>query len=392
MNIETSLRIAALPGGESRALAETWPVGAVLPVRLLEQRGTLLDLLLDGQRASAQLPPGSGALPESFRVRVLAAGSQPLLELLDAEAGDALRMEALRTLLPRQQSQTLLLADLQWLDAHPNESARLLPAEVRDALAALRATAPDSTQLGDSERLAGALRRSGGGYEQQLLQLAQDLSITPGTPPLGGDWKAALLRVLQVLARQGRPLPARAETGLSPPPLARQPLHAEPRLAASDPGANRGENDADVLLGRMQAHVQGALARIEIATLEGGTQPLLWLIELPLRARDGYDLLQLRIAQEGHGDETPNTLWRLAFAVDPPRHGAIEGEIVLRSRRVQVQLRVARAATQRLLEAGLPRLAAALTTSGLLPERLQCSLGLREPARLGSTGLLDATA
>lgn len=407
MNIESTLRIGALAPGEIRALNEAWQVGAILPVRVIGGNERQVTLMIDGNRVEAN-HNGSQPLPETFQARVTSTGAQPVLEVLPPPtanaAPDAAHVDALRNLMPQQLSQTALLADLARLDpALSNDAVALrtqLPADVRNALTQLLAALPRAIDLTRPLTLLRALQSSGTQLEHHLQRLVQvGANDSQAAEILQGDWKAALLQLLAALSRHARPQAPLPDAASSPPPLARQALAAQPRLTqpAVPPSSNPAA-DAASLLGRMHTHVQGALARIEIAALEtqSGTPMPLWLIELPMRSADGYDMVQMRICRDA-GDAPagtdPQTLpWRLSFALDLPRLGPVEGDVAVRAQRVQVQLRADRASTQRELDSTLPQLAATLTAAGLVPERLSCTLGLRERGRLGSGGLLNATA
>ena len=406
MNIESTLRIGALAPGEIRALSEAWQVGAILPVRVIGTSAGQVSLLVDGNHVDAS-HDGSQPLPETFLARVVTSGAQIMLDVLPPSAAaisEASRVDALRNLMPQQLSQSALLADLARLDPALSSAAvalrAQLPADVRDSLGKLLAVLPSASDLAQAASLQHAVQSSGTLLEHHLMRLVQaDAGDTQASELLQSDWKAGLLRLLAALSRHTRPQPPLQDATSSPPPMARQALEAQPRLVQPTPlPGSDAASDAAALLGRMHAHVQGALARIEIAALETqtGTPTPLYLIELPMRSADGYDMVQMRIARDHAGavaGADPQTLpWRLSFALDLPRLGAVEGDVAVRARRVQVQLRAARAMTQRELDAALPQLAAALHAAGLVPERLSCTLGLRERGRLGSGGLLNATA
>lgn len=406
LNIESTLRIGALAPGEIRALSEAWQVGAILPVRVIGGNERQVSLMIDGSRVEAN-HQGNQPLPDAFQARVASNGAQTVLEVLtpaSAAMPDGGRVDALRNLMPQQLSQAALLADLARLDPALSNDAvalrTLLPSDVRNALSQLLAALPHATDLRAPQALLRALQFSGTQLEHHLQRLVQvGASESQATEILQGDWKAALLRLLAALNRHTRPQAPLPDAASSPPPLARQALAAQPRLAQSAlPPSNNPAADATALMGRMHTHVQGALARIEIAALETqlGTPVPLWLIELPLRGTDGFDMVQMRIFRDP-GDHPAGTdsqalPWRLSFALDLPSLGVVEGDVAVRAQRVQVQLRAARAAAQRELDAALPQLAATLSAAGLMPEKLSCTLGLRERGRLGSGGLLNATA
>ena len=397
VNLESTLRVGSLAPGELRRLADAWRIGSVLSARLLGSDSGRLRLLIDGTPVEAEMPPG-GAPSTNFQVRVAALTPTPVFEILQPP-GPAMLAAALRALLPQQLTQTALLAALGAIAPRLSEpraaaAAAALPADVRTALTALLAAVPTTRALESGPALQQALRGTGPLLEAVLLQAIQT-DASAATALLQSDWKAGLLRLLGALSHHARPQPPMPGAAQVPPPLARQPLIPQPRLAATLMATANGEVDP-AALGRLHTHVQGALARIEIAALEAHPEAALptWLIELPLRHGDGYDLVQLRVGRDGAAATGPDDAgaWRMGFALDLPALGAIEGEVQLSGLRIAVTLWAERAATQRRLDAVLPALATRLGAEGLRPERLFCHTGLRERPRVGSAGLLNTTA
>ncbi|HEX7113419.1 MAG TPA: flagellar hook-length control protein FliK [Mizugakiibacter sp.] len=388
MNIEPISRFATLSPADVRRLADAWRVGAILAARVVGQGGDgRLLLNVDGREVETETPPDP-RLPQSFRVRVAATQPTVVLDVVEDTAEPALAA-SLRGLLPRQLGLPAMLGDLVALARHPQ--ARDLPPDLRSALAALEAAIPTADDVAGGESLRQVVRHSGLFLEGQLLQ--QVRSGAPA-PPMLGDWKAALARLAATLARHAPPQPAAPRAADAPPPLRQRPLHAQVRL---DPPDDAG-TPVETVLGRMNTHARGALARVEIAQLEAhpDAQAPAWMIELPVRGEHGTDVLQLRIRRDRDAHDpaapAPTPVWNVAFAVDLPALGAVHGEVRVQAKRVGVTLWAEHAATARRLDAGLPALAARLGAEGLVADHLACHHGRPQPVEVARSGLLDATA
>lgn len=386
------IQMAALEwaGAAAGTLAGPWKPGAVVFGKVLEHAlGTRLILQISGLTVEAESPTPQ-RVPQQFQARVIRAGANPLLEVLAPPRGDGAVDAALRTRLPRQGGFQPLLSDLSALAHAPN--VRALPEEVRIALAQLEASIVDRRDVLDPEVLRDALRRGGQGLEPTLLQQAR-----AGTPASGGalgyDLKAVLLRLAASLAKlppAAAPTadPARAARDASPP-LLELPLAPQPRLPQP------GVTEVLALAGGMLHHAEAALARIEIMQLEAQPQalPQAWMVEIPVRDDQGFDLLQVRFDERspGPGSDAPPE-WTLGFILEPPELGAVQGRIRLAGARVHVDLWAARAEAVAVLEeqsAVLPRLLAA---SGLELVQLRVRHGL--PVRETGLGhrLLETSA
>lgn len=396
INLEPTLRVGEIPSSELRKLADVWRIGAVLPARVISSLGERLRLQLGATVVETKIPP-EGLPTQNFQVRITALQPEPVLEIL-ARPTNAPLYAALRSQLPLQLGQNALLADLAVLtsaDASVLWSA--LPGTARSALLELLAAIPTARALGTGEGLRKAIELAGNQFEYRLRENIQQPSER-FSEWLHTDWKANLLKLLESLpaSPSGR-LPDAAPT---PPPLARQPLTPQARL----PNLPLGQTDGDLqaFIGTLRQHVRGALARINIAVLESHplTQnqtptAMAWMIELPLQTQDGYDLLALRIHREPSSNVTfqPNAhAWRLAFAMDLPKLGPVEGEVSLAGDNVDITLWAERNTTQQRLQGMFEGIATNLREVGLKPQRLSCHVGLQKRARIGSSGLLDTTA
>ncbi len=396
INLEPTLRVGEIPPSELRKLADVWRIGAVLPARVVSSFGERLRLQLGAAVVEAKVPP-EGLPTQNFQVRIIALQPEPVLEIL-ARPTNAPLQAALRSQLPLQLGQNALLADLAVLtSADASVLWNTLPSTARSALLELLASIPTTRALSTGEGLRRAIEQAGNQLEYRLRVNVQQPSDRL-SEWLHTDWKANLLKLLESLpASPSGHLPEAAPT---PPPLARQALTPQPRL----PKLPLSQTDADLqaFIGTLRQHVHGALARINIAVLESHPLALTqtptamaWMIELPLQTQGGYDLLALRIHREPSTNVTfqPNAhVWRLAFAMDLPKLGPIEGDVSLVGDNVDVNLWAERNTTQQQLQGMLDSLATNLREVGLKPHRLSCHIGLQKRARIGSSGLLDTTA
>lgn len=440
------IQLAALDWAAAAAgtLAKPWKVGSTVSGKVLEQAlNARLILQINGLTVAAD-PPSGGLVPRQFQARVIAGGPQPVLELLtQSPAKNQPAAAALRARLPQQGGLQPLLADLQALARTPG--ARTLPEPVRAALARLEASIADRHDLLDPAVLRDVLKRGGTQLEHTLLQYANAPQRLPATQ-IDYDLKAGLQRLAQALQRlpqnaatpastsqtpftaaaappvttgfasvlaaqaalqqaalqpttlqQSAPAqtapaqaalttPAEADT---PPPLLQLPLQPQARMPA--PAAL----DVFTLASGMLKHAEAALSRIEIMQLEAHptASPQAWMVEIPVRDDDGFDVLQLRFEQEpvdGQVDATPK--WTLGFTLEPPDLGAIHGRIRLHGVQVNVDLWAQHAGAVQALEEQTSVLAQLLEGSGL--ELVQ--LRVRQGTPLRQTGLahtlLEASA
>ncbi len=396
INLEPTLRVGEIPSSELRKLADVWRIGAVLPARVISSLGERLRLQLGATVVETKIPP-EGLPTQNFQVRITALQPEPVLEIL-ARPTNAPLYAALRSQLPLQLGQNTLLADLAVLtSADASALWGALPSDARNTLLELLASIPTPRILSTGEGLRRAIEHAGNQFEYQLRENVQQQSAG-FSEWLHTDWKANLLKLLESLptSPSGR-LPEATPT---PPPLARQPLTPQARLPNLFPGQT--DEDLQAFIGTLRQHVRGTLARINIAVLESHPlalaqtpTTLAWMIELPLQTQGGYDLLALRIHREPSTNVTfqPSAhAWRLAFAMDLPKLGPVEGEVSLAGDNVDVTLWVERNTTQQRLQGMIDGIASNLREVGLKPQRLHCHVGLQKRVRIGSSGLLDTTA
>lgn len=363
------------------AAADSWRVGTLLSARIMGQTD-IGKLLLDigGMTVEADAP--GGQLPQQFQVRVLTQGAQPQLEIVPGNTDERVAMQGLRERLPLQNGYAPLLGVLAALGRRP--VARMLPAPLRAALATLEAAISKPSDVSSPLGMKEAIAKSGAFLEAHLAEPKHET-------PAADDFKAALLALRRALADipTGRPGTQLARPASdTPPPLVQRALVAQPRA----PELSIGDDDVEAVVGQLRTDTRAALSRVEIAQLESHPQAGVWMIEVPLAAGRGYDVLQIRI-EEGQplpGDtEGP---WTVGFAIDPPSLGAVQGEIQLRVPRVSVRLWAQRPETVAHLENAFVVLRRLLEKSGLILDHFSCMHGLPTPSSAYSAVLLEARA
>ncbi len=373
----TSLAALTWAGAAAGTTAQSWRIGSVLSARPLGINPQGLLVLQVGALAVETEVPGS-TLPAQFQVRVLSLGAQPRLEVLSGLPDEPTFQRALRELLPQQNGYTPLLATVGALAQRP--ALRQLPPSLRAALAMLEHTMPTSADVTSGEGLRQALARSGLFLEHQLARGPANLATL-----VDDDWKAALLRLVNVLDQRPGPPPA-GNRNDTPPPLLQRGLQAQGRVAL--PLLLGG--DVAPLVDRLHSDVKAALARLEVAQLEAGTAAA-WMIELPLQSDDGTDVLQVQM-EYGTDVQDGRAGWTLGFALDLPALGPLQGELQLHEPRLSVRLWAERATTAQALERQFSALRQRLAACGVLLDQLSCQVGMPQPHSRHSAVLLQATA
>lgn len=451
-NFQLLLRLTLAGGQQTLVTAESpqaLPQGSTLNISALSATSLAATLLSSAQQALGDLPPldsldlerlpvgsllqgkvlsstpqgGTPAQPASYRVLLSLLGGPLAGRLLDIDsarplkagsllsaqvqhsrallflplAGRLDRLELtsqLGTQLARQASTEGLLDNLLALKA-----GNQLPEPLRGAVERLLAGLPDVRQLSDAKGLAQALQQSGGFLEARLLQ---------GLPPLPGDFKANLLRLLGQLlpAEQGSATPgllanlannAAANLASSLPAFVRNALGAlnqngSPRLQQADfPLPSRmlqkleDENDLESLLklaaaavARLQTHQLSSLVQSE--PLRGGGQLHTWQMEVPMRTEDSLVPLQVRIQhedrRESNDPEQPReSLWRIDLAFDLDPLGPLQVQATLAPLGLSSQFWAERESTASLMESELGYLRQRLQDAGFTVRELCCNKG-----------------
>lgn len=428
--------------------APAWRVGQVLAATVVSApRQGLSDLrigtlLVRAQTGALQLSPG-----QTLRLEVASLKEQPVLRLLNQMAADPLNA-ALRNALPRQQPLAPLLASLARIAGDARAARQLasgitrgITPEIARAAQDLFSRLPAAATLGQAGGLREALRNSGLFLESKLAHTVGSAALPAGpltparTPDVGADFKANLIRLVQVLRenaatstpaaqRGGGAAPAAAATTPPVPPAALSAAAvaalANARLPASaalhgDPGApprpgQPPQPQSVAAFARLAAleplellrQSEGALARIQLNQLSSltGERPTAgdWLIELPVRRDGDIDLWGLRIGREpdrdgaaAGNDGAPG--WAVTLAFDLPGLGPLQARIAVRGDRVSAQFFSPVLSIPPLVRAHLPLLDTRLRAAGLEVGELDCREG-RLPAAAGAdrTRILDERA
>lgn len=370
----TSVAALTWLGAAAGASSEGWRIGNVLSARPLGVNEQGLLVLQVGALTVEAEAPGT-KLPPQFQVRVLSVGAQPQLEILGtASPLDSSVHQALRERLPQQNGYAPLLATVgalsQW------SVAKQLPPYLRSALALLEHSMSTPLELATPEGLRQAVNRSGLFLEAQLAQAPAGDATTAHD-----DMKGALLRLMAIL--QGQAALGESSDDEVDPPLLYRGVVPQGRLPL--PQELSSTTEATELLPRLYTDVQASLARLEVAQLQAN--PNHWIVEIPVQATDGADVLQLSLKHEPEADQA----WTMGFSLDLPSLGPIVGELQLRGLRLSVRLWAQRRDTVDRLEEQFADLRQRLDATGLFLDQLSCQFGLPQVGNSMSAVFLKAT-
>lgn len=407
----------------------TWRVGQVLAATVISSPSAgqselrIGNLLVKAQTGSLNLTAG-----QTLRLEVTSLKELPVLKLLNLLQQSPVS-QALRNVLPRQQPLTPLFTALARLANTSGSGPPLDPAISRLARELL-ARLPDPASVSRPNSLQQALRDSGQFLESKLAQ-----SVTARPPlakgeTLARDFKANLLRLVQVLRENvANSAPATSRAAASAPATAQtsaaqlssqlaSSLASSVRLPPgmlSDPSAplQRGmpplpvplaalaqlaKSGAPLTAQELLRHVEGALARVQLNQLsslpvERQLAPE-WLIELPVRRDTQTDIWSLRISRDPDGDKdtVPGTApdWTVMLAFDLPGLGPMQTRVSLRGDRVTAQFFSQTQGMLPVISEHLPLLQARLQQVGLQVDDLSCHHGqIPAPASPPKTRILD---
>lgn len=421
--------------------APAWRVGQVLAATVVAApRQGVSDLRIGTLLVRAQTGGLQLSLGQTLRLEVASLKEQPVLRLLNLMAADPLNA-AMRNALPRQQPLAPLLASLARATGDAQAARQLAPEIVRVARDLL-GRLPAAVSLGQADGLREALRNSGQFLESKLARAAGGAAqpagpvTPPRTPDVGADFKANLIRLIQVLRenaanstpaaqRSGGAVPAAAAT--TSPAMPASLLSAAPAatLANARVPAAAGQNGDPTAPPRpgqppqpqsvaafarlatlepleLLRQSEGALARVQLNQLASlaGERPATadWLIELPVRRDGDIDLWGLRIGREPDRDgagavENGVPGWTVTLAFELPGLGPMQARIAVRGERVSAQFFSPTLNIPPLIRTHLPLLDARLRAAGLEVGELGCREG-RLPAAAGAdrTRILDERA
>ena len=169
-----------------------WQVGQLLQATVVQSDLGKVLLSIGNRQVSAQtsLPLQRG---QQLALQVRSLGEQPLLRIITNLSAASPVADAVRMLMPRQAALTPLLASLGQL-AKSTDSP--LPVPIRELVKNMLRQLPDTTRAATQAGLKQALHSSGVFLESQL---AQTVRTGNENPALHSDFKANLLRLIQVL-------------------------------------------------------------------------------------------------------------------------------------------------------------------------------------------------
>jgi hypothetical protein len=351
--MDARLQLTGTPGAATSPPAITaWRVGQVLDATVVRdgtaQQGDARTVIRIGGRdyavqADHPLPAG-----ENLKLRVLASGPRPVLQLLQAVTGDAPETP------PSIDLHISLLNQRTRLPAGLSELARRVAEQPDPALRNEVRTLLDRLPGPETLTSADGVRRSVAAAGHHL-----EAGLAAGVAPHPADHKAALFRLLDTLTRaESMPL----STG----------------------------NAGDPVDGLKQA-VTGLVNQIALNQLQSHATPngQHWVIELPFRYGDHFDAVHVELDTERNaGEATHETVdWSVRLRLDLPGLGPLVVHLQSREAAVSGHFRAEQAATAHRINAHLPELAAAWQRAGLFPGALSCehqppaSTDTEEPSR-----------
>jgi flagellar hook-length control protein FliK len=383
------------------------------------------NLLVKAQTGTLQLTAG-----QTLRLEVASLKELPVLKLLSLMQLQNPVAQALRNVLPRQEPLTPLFSALTRLANAPTSATTLDPAITRLA-GELFTRLPDTTSVSRPGSLQQALRDSGMFLESKLAQSAVSQQPIPKGEPLARDFKANLLRLVQVLRENVANSAPTADRSVPTTPTAPQSAAASSSQLAStlaaatsarllpgtftDPSAPlvRGQPPMPPPLAALAQlarsgmpltpqellrHVEGALARVQLNQLS--SLPVdrqlapEWLIELPVRRDNETDIWSLRISRDQARDkneaERSAPDWTVMLAFDLPGLGPMQTRVNLRGDQVTAQFFSQTQGILPIISEYLPLLKARLQQAGLQVNDLSCHHGrIPAPARPPKTRILD---
>lgn len=344
MRIDHQILTGVSSPARAAATAQRWLVGQLLTIGVIGRLDeSSIRLSVDGQELLARTPldlqPGT-----SLRARVLTAGAQPLLQILDpkpsaapttdaAKSTPAIVRSALGNSLPLQQPLQEVFGKLAL-----QTTAEIAPPTLRAQVAALTGTLPDLPALAQPANLARAVAAAGSLLEATLA--AQDPPVgapQSPAPPLGHDLKFQLLALREAIDVELARLPRDTAT-----PTARadaRPGGREAQAAVSAPHAalRALAEEVDAGIARITTHQLQHLAAAERGDFYA-------FAEVPFRTSTGNATLSLAIdaddaASGSHdGKESGQGAMAVNLAVPVPDVGELRARIGLSGERLALTL------------------------------------------------------
>lgn len=357
-------------------------IGQVMRVEVLAQ----LDLL----RYKLRTPAGERIAESRTRLTVgdtlklhIVGGDGKRL-IVDTRPSPAQQVTAqLKSFLPKQLDASRLLALLPVIAQH---------SEAPQALRRLLAHLPTPAQLTDAQGLQLAMKNSGVFYEHSLAQ---------GQLPPPDDLKRQLLALRTELKQR---LADTATTALSNGGSPHAAGKVEAIARAALPSALQDllmQSLPPTLLQALSQELDGVLARLvshQLLIAADEHKPLQqWLLELPVRDRDGIDVLQIHLSKDRRepSQQTPgHALWTISLSIALPAYGAVVAKLSQQDECVHVHFHAEHAAAHAWLSHHCPMLRQRLQDCGVRVGHVQAQRGMPHDDTLpvGAHGLLQERA
>ncbi|HEC18805.1 MAG TPA: flagellar hook-length control protein FliK [Gammaproteobacteria bacterium] len=327
--------------------------GQLIPTADSRQASAMLELA--GQRVRVQLSqPLPTATAHTVKLEVVTPGTIASLKILTppstTHSNKSTIAQALRNTLPQQAPLPALLTQLTQVARADNAGIAAitgkssqpgppLPQPFIEQLRRVLDGLPNTHSVRDADGLKQAVAQSGLFLEARLAQTLQQPSPTP--PP--ADFKTGLLGLLLSLlnlrsssaATPGGNMPGQAQS--HPPGHAGAAAATHASRQASTPAPNHAPSLAPQFqqaLADLLRTVESALARIQLSQLVSSTVDddgkRSWVVELPVRARDNIDLIQLRIDKDAeHKAQKKSAHWTVNLALTLDGLGPLQARVSL---------------------------------------------------------------
>lgn len=318
----------------------------------------------------------------------VSAPSQPATRLAIQQQ---IAQQALREIMPRQQSLTALIPTLQKLFAPAIRQQ--LPAPIQKALDQLLQSLPKPEQMKTAEGVKRALETSGNFLESRLVRTPNASTESPQRV-IATDVKAQISTLLELIRRL---VPAATIAPRTTPTVDNDELVYTQKPTAHTSAANNPQpkNEAesiDTLLTQLSKLLQAGLARIQVNQLDSFSARHLdtntaaptptWVLELPLRTPFGADQLQVRVEQRQRkrGQQT-RAQWNVQIALDLHDLGKLAATLSIVEKNVSATLWAEREMTHRKVQEQIDYLRAGLESVGVNVTEMRCRLGMPPPRK-----------
>lgn len=165
-----------------------------------------------------------------------------------------------------------------------------------------------------------------------------------------------------------------------------------------------GQFDVLILQGLLK-EVESLHARVQLnqfSMLKEPDMPVIpmmsWLLDLPIKDKQGIDLIQLQIDQfKSQSDDKENDIWSVQLRLDTQNLGPLQATVTMHIDDIKIVLRAERAGSAALLEAHIGHLQHALSKLGVSVSHVSCSFGevaestLTEQYLAETTNLVDVS-